>query len=158
MNISEKGISIIKEFEGCKLKTYRCPAGVLTIGYGHTGANVQTGMTITQEQAEKYLQTDLIVHCNNVSKLVKVPLNQNQFDALVCLEFNIGYGNFASSTLLKMLNAKDYKGAANRFLFENPNTNTLEDKYRGCFVFDNKKKVVDGLIRRRKTEQELFLK
>lgn len=158
MNVSEEGISLIKFFEGCKLQAYKCPSGVLTIGYGHTGAEVHAGMKITQAEADRLLKNDLIIHCNNVSKLVKVPLSQNQFDALVSLEFNIGYGNFSSSTLLRLLNSKDYKGAARRFLFENPNSKTPEEKYRGCFVFDNNKKVLAGLVRRRKAEQELFLK
>ena len=86
MNISQKGINLIKNFEGCRLTAYKCPANILTIGYGHTGSDVHTGQKITQEEAEKLLRQDLIVHCNNVSKLVKVPLNQNQFDALVSFE------------------------------------------------------------------------
>ncbi len=83
MNISQKGIDLIKNFEGCRLNAYKCPAGVWTIGYGHTGSEVKPGLKITQAEAEKILKSDLVVHCNNVSKLVKVPLNQNQFDALV---------------------------------------------------------------------------
>lgn len=157
MNISEKGIKLIKNFEGCRLEAYKCPANVWTIGYGHTGSTVHQGLKITQAEADSLLKNDLIIHCNNVSKLVKVPLNQNQFDALVSLEYNIGYGNFLHSTLLKMLNSKDYKGAGRRFLFENTNAKTPEEKYNGCFVFDNKKKVLTGLVRRRKAEQELFL-
>lgn len=157
MNVSEKGIDLIKNFEGCRLEGYKCPAGVPTIGYGHTGSEVHVGTKITQTEADRLLKNDLIVHCNNVSKLVKVPLNQNQFDALVSLEYNIGYGNFSTSTLLRLLNSKDYKGAARRFLFENNNAKTPEEKYKGCFVFDNKKKVLAGLVRRRKAEQDLFL-
>lgn len=157
MNVSENGVNLIKIFEGCRLEAYKCPSGVLTIGYGHTGAEVHVGMEITQTEADILLKKDLIVHCNNVLKLVKVPLSQNQFDALISLEFNIGYGNFQSSTLLRLLNNKDYKGAARRFLFENPNSKTPEEKYKGCFVFDNKKKVLAGLVKRRKKEQELFL-
>lgn len=141
MNISEKGISLIKNFEGCRLIGYKCPAGIPTIGYGHTGSEVRVGMKITQTEADRLLKNDLIVHCNNVSKLVKVPLNQNQFDALVSFEYNIGYGAFSKSTLLKMLNQKNYKEAAEQF---------LRWKYAGG-------KVLAGLERRRKAEKELFL-
>jgi len=142
MNISENGINLIKQFEGCKLKAYRCPAGVLTIGYGHTGSDVKEFTIISQGQAEKLLKMDLIIHCNNVAKLVKVPLNQNRFDALVSFEFNVGFGNFSKSTLLKKLNKGDYIGASREF-----------DKW----VFANKKKLA-GLVKRRQAEKELFLK
>lgn len=141
MEISQKGIDLIKQFEGCRLTVYRCPAGVLTIGYGHTGADVKEGQTITQEQAEKFLRSDLVVHCNNVSGLVKVPLNQNQFDALVSFEYNIGYGNFKSSTLLRLLNQGDYKGAAEQF-----------KRWRYA-----NGKVLSGLITRRQKEKDLFV-
>ena len=142
MNISQNGIDLIKQFEGCKLKAYQCSAGVWTIGYGHTGSDVYKGLTITQEKAESLLKSDLIVHCNNVSKLVKVKLNQNQFDALVSFEYNVGYGNFSSSTLLKLLNKGDYTGAAGQF---------EKWVYAG-------KTVLAGLQKRRKAEKELFLK
>ena len=142
MNISQNGINLIKNFEGCRLEAYKCSAGVWTIGYGHTGSDVYKGLTITQEKAESLLKSDLIVHCNNVSKLVKVKLNQNQFDALVSFEYNIGYGNFSSSTLLNLLNKGDYAGAANQF---------ERWVYAGG-------KVLAGLQKRRKAEKELFLK
>lgn len=141
MNISQKGIDLIKSFEGCSLSAYKCPAGVWTIGYGHTGSNVQQGVKITQEQAENLLKQDLAIHCNNVSRLVKVPLNQNQFDALVSFEYNVGYSAFASSTLLKLLNQKKYKESAEQF---------ERWKYAG-------KKVLAGLVRRRQAEKSLFL-
>ena len=142
MNISQNGINLIKQFEGCRLEAYKCPAGVWTIGYGHTGSDVYKGLTITQEKAESLLKSDLIVHCNSVSKLVKVKLNQNQFDALVSFEYNVGYGNFSSSTLLKLLNKGDYAGAAGQF---------ERWVYTGG-------KVLEGLKKRRKAEKELFLK
>lgn len=141
MNISQKGIDLIKKFEGCRLTAYRCPANILTIGYGHTGSDVVTGQKITQEQAEKLLKSDLLVHCNNVSRMVKVPLTQNQFDALVSFEFNVGYGNFASSTMLKLLNQKKYREAAAQF-----------DRW----VYANRK-VLAGLVKRRAAEKALFL-
>lgn len=157
MIVSEKGINLIKKYEGCKLFAYKCPSGILTIGYGHTGSDVYTGKKITQEEADRLLSTDLKIHGNNVNKLVIVPLTQNQFDALVSLEYNIGYGNFSKSTILKLINQKKYKETANKFLFENPNAKTLEEKYKGSFVFDNNKKVLQGLVNRRKEEQKLFL-
>ena len=141
-DISENGIKLIKNFEGCRLEAYKCPAGVWTIGYGHTGAEVHAGLKITQEQANKYLKNDLLIHCNNVSRLVKKPLTQNQFDALVSFEYNVGYGNFASSTMLKLLNQGKYSEAALQF---------------GRWVYANKK-VLAGLVKRRQAEKDLFLK
>lgn len=142
MNISENGINLIKRFEGCRLKSYRCPAGVLTIGYGHTGSDVSNGMVISQEKAENMLKTDLIVHCNNVSKLVKVPLTQNQFDALVSFEFNVGYGALSTSTLLRLLNQGKYTEASKQF---------ERWVYAGG-------KPLEGLKKRRLAEKELFLR
>lgn len=141
MEISKKGIDLIKKYEGCRLNAYRCPANVLTIGYGHTN-NVRENQKITQIEAEKLLKEDLIIHSNNVLKLTKVKLNQNQFDALVSLEFNIGYGNFKNSTLLKLLNQGKYTLASNQF-----------DRW-----IYSKGKVLQGLVKRRKEEKELFLK
>lgn len=142
MNISQNGIELIKKFEGCRLEAYKCPAGILTIGYGHTGSEVHLGQKITQEQAEKYLKQDITIHSNNVSRLVKAPLNQNQFDALVSFEYNVGYGNFTSSTMLKLLNQKKYTEAAAQF---------------GRWVYANKK-ILQGLVKRRAAEKELFVK
>ena len=88
-----------------------CPAGVLTIGWGHTGPDVYAGMTITQAQAETYLTNDLQKFVNCVGSYLKVSLNPNQVGALVSFTFNLGCGAFQSSTLLRRLNAG-----------ENPNT------------------------------------
>lgn len=142
MDISQNGIDLIKRFEGCRLTAYKCPANVWTIGYGHTGSDVKQGLTITQEQAEKLLKSDLVVHCNNVSKLVKVPLNQNQFDALVSFEYNLGYGNLSRSTLLALINQKKFKEASEEF---------KKWKCAGG-------KVLAGLVKRREAEKELFIK
>ena len=141
MEISQKGIDLIKKFEGCRLTSYRCPAGILTVGYGHTGSDVHAGMTISQNDADRLLKMDLIVHSNNVNKLVKVALNQNQFDALVSFEYNVGYGALANSTLLRLLNAGDYKGAAGQF---------------GRWVYAGGK-ILQGLVNRRKAETLLFI-
>lgn len=156
MNVSDKGIRFIKNFEGCKLEVYKCPSNVLTIGYGHTGSDVRAGMRITKDEAERLFRIDLLVHENNINKLVKVPLAQGQFDALVSLEYNIGYGNFKSSSILRLVNEGKFKEACARFLFENKNAKTPEEKYKGCWVFNNQKKVVQGLVNRRREEQKMF--
>ena len=137
---SKLGINIIKRFEGCRLEAYRCPSKVLTIGYGHT-VGVKEGMVISQEQADELLAKDLIVYENYVKKYVKVAINQHQFDALVSLVYNIGAGNFASSTVLRKLNHKDYDGACAAFAMWNKGNNL---------------KILQGLVIRRKAEMALF--
>lgn len=112
MEMSPPAIEIlVKQFEGCKLTAYRCPAGVCTIGYGHTSdagpPKVVEGMTITQAQANQILRQDLIKYERSVQDLVKVKLTQNQFDVLVDFAYNAGVGNLKSSTLLKKVNAND---------------------------------------------------
>jgi len=141
MNISNKGVNLIKEFEGLELKAYKDSVGVLTIGYGSTGPHVTVGMTITESQAEVLLKKDLSRFEKGVDDLVTVPLNQNQFDALVSFSFNLGLGNLKSSTLLRKLNSLDYIGAANEI--------PRWDKAGG--------KILKGLTRRRLAEKELFL-
>ena len=140
MNISKKGIDLIKRYEGCRLKAYKCPAGVWTIGYGHTN-NVRPDDIITQDDAEELLKRDLKVHEDNVKRVVKIALTQNQSDALVSFEYNVGYGAFANSTLLKLLNAGNYNGASKQF-------------ERWVYAGD---RVLEGLVKRRKAERELFL-
>lgn len=148
MYISKKGLDLIKEFEGLRLKAYLCPAGVWTIGYGHT-KGVYPGMTITQELADKFLIDDVWNFEREVESLVKVPVTQGQFDALVCFAFNVGSDidedtvaeGLGDSTLLRLLNRRDFAGAANEF----PKWN----KSRG--------RVISGLTRRRAAERSLFL-
>ncbi len=140
MKISQNGIDLIKEFEGCRLTAYKCPAGVYTIGYGHTDG-VKYGMTITQKQADEYLKEDLKRFENGVNNLVKVTLSQGQFDALVSFAFNCGVSALKTSTLLKLLNQGKYDKAAEEF-----------DKW----VYAGRIKV-HGLVRRRKAEKEMFL-
>lgn len=141
MKTSDVGIELIKKYEGCVLKSYKCPSGVWTIGYGHT-SGVKSEMKITKAQALDYLKLDLSTFEKTVTNYVKVPLNQNQFDALVSFSFNCGAGALKTSTLLQKLNSSDYNGAANEFLKWN--------KSNG--------KVLNGLVRRRQEEKELFLK
>jgi lysozyme len=135
-----KEAELIKSFEGLELEAYLCPANVWTIGYGHT-KGVKKGDKITKEQAEKLLDEDLAFFRNGVKRLVKVALNKNQFGALVSFAYNLGLGSLESSTLLKMLNAKDYQGAADQFLRWNK----------------SKGKVLTGLVRRREAERAVFL-
>jgi len=112
MHMSQGGLdALLKKFEGCKLKAYYCPAGVCTIGYGHTSAagapQVADGMIITQADAEDILKRDIVKYEIAVMDLVKVKLTQNQFDVLVDFAYNAGVGNLKSSTMLKKVNAGD---------------------------------------------------
>lgn len=142
MRTSESGIELIKKYEGCKLEAYRCPAGVLTIGYGST-KDVSEGDCITQDEAERRLESDIKYKAEVfVDNFVSVKLNQNQYDALVSFTFNLGGGNLQKSTLLKKLNSGDYNGAAKEFT---------------RWVYANGKKL-NGLVKRRKDEKKLFLK
>ena len=141
MKINDDGFNLIKSFEGCKLKAYQDIVGVWTIGYGHTGSVAGSGVEIDQATADALLCDDLARIEQGVEKRLKVKVNENQFSSLVCLAFNIGLGNFGSSTLLKLLNTGDFKGAADQFLRWN--------KAKGI--------VISGLTRRRKAEQSLFL-
>lgn len=109
-SISPKGLDTIKTFEGLRLDAYLCPAGVWTIGYGTT-RGVMKGDRITKEQAEKLLIEDVRQFEAAINKLVKVPLKQGQFDALVVFCYNVGIGAFERSSLLKKLNAGDYSAA-----------------------------------------------
>ena len=109
MKTSEAGLKLIRQFEGLRLKAYRCPAGIWTIGYGHTTAagppEVRENMRISREEAEAILKRDLAQFENAVSSMVKVPLTENQFDTLVSFAFNCGTAALRRSTLLKRVNA-----------------------------------------------------
>ena len=122
MQTSDKGIALIKEFEGCKLTAYQDSVGVWTIGYGWTqpvdGKPIRAGMTIKQETAERLLKTGLVSYESDVSRLVKVGMTQGQFDALVSFTYNLGARSLSTSTLLRKLNAGDYTGAAAEFMWE----------------------------------------
>lgn len=140
MKTSKNGINIIKKFEGCKLKAYICPAGVYTIGMGHT-SGVKKGDIITYEQAEEFLKKDLEKFEKAVNKYVNIEITQSMFDALISFSFNVGATAFRKSTLLQKLNKGDYDGAADEFLKWN--------KGGG--------KVLAGLTKRRKAERQLFM-
>ena len=139
MNLGYNGTKILKFFEGCKLTAYQDSVGVWTIGYGHT-KGVYEGMTITQEEAEQMLLTELEEYEGYVEKYVTVPLTQNQFDALVVWVYNLGPTNFRNSTLLKELNSGNYTAAGKEI--------TRWNKAGG--------KVLAGLVRRREAEAKLF--
>lgn len=143
MNISPKGIEKIKGYEGLSLTAYPDPGTggrPWTIGHGHT-LGVQKGDVITRDQAEKFLHEDLAPVYLTIETNVKVPLTQGQFDALCSFIFNVGSGNFVKSTLLKKLNAGDYKGAAEEFMRWN--------KAAG--------RILAGLDARRASERLMFL-
>ena len=144
MNTSDKGFDLIKKFEGLKLSAYICPAGVSTIGYGTTrhpdGKPVKMGEKISVELADAYLRHDVVDIEDQIEKLVKVQLQQYQFDALVSFVYNLGIGNLQKSTLLKLINKSDFHGAMAEFLKWN--------KANG--------RPMEGLTRRREAEQELF--
>lgn len=137
---SQEGIDLIKRWEGCRLGAYLCPANVWTIGYGHTGT-ATPGMCISYERAEELLKLDLQRFEKAVRNCVKVPVNQNQFDALVSLSYNIGIAAFSNSTLLTILNQKNYALSAEQF-------------HRWNRVG---KVTLKGLSDRRKEEYQLFM-
>ena len=139
-HINDAGLALIKEFEGCILTAYKDMVGVWTIGYGSTGDHVVEGLTITPEEATALLIKDLSRFESGVEKLVTCEINDNQFSALVCFSFNVGLGNLKSSTLLKLVNAEDFDGAAKQFV--------RWDKAGGVETA--------GLTRRRNAESILF--
>ena len=139
MKISQEGLSLIKKFEGCELNSYKCAAGVPTIGFGSTHG-IEMGMSISKARAEELLLEDISKFEDIVNKSVKVDLSQPQFDALVSWTFNLGGGNLNSSSMLKFLNAGDYHLI--------PSQIKRWNKANG--------KVLEGLVRRREAESLLF--
>jgi len=148
MRLSERGEALIKSFESCRLRAYLDGGGKWTIAWGHTNG-VKQGDTCTQEEADALFDAEIVIYEDGVNSLVKAPINQNEFDALVSFAYNVGLDidtddvaeGLGDSTLLKKLNKWDYDGAAAEF----PKWN----KDNGM--------VVAGLTRRRKAEQALFL-
>lgn len=131
--------NFVKQFEGCRLESYQDSGGVWTLGYGHIG--VREGDTCTQEQADAWLDEDIAKAQQYVDSLVTAPLNDNQNIALVDFTYNLGAGSLEKSTLLKLLNENDFAGAADQF-------------GRWCYAGAEK---VEGLLRRRLAERDLFL-
>lgn len=138
--INKAGIELIKSFEGLKLESYQDIVGVWTIGYGSTGPDIGPSMKWTLEQCEARLRKDLDIFEKGVESSITVTVNDNQFSAIVSLAYNVGINAVKRSTLLKLLNSKDYAGAAEQFLRWN--------KAGG--------KEVAGLTRRRQAEKNLF--
>ena len=152
MQLSENGFRIIKNFEGLRLTAYRDAAGVWTIGYGstryHDGKQVRPGDKLASEiQADALFRNTLSQYENAVNQSVKVPINQNQFDALVSFAYNEGTGALETSTILIKLNEKNYAEAAAHFLA----WDEITDPKSG------KKVVLETLVQRRKEESKLFL-
>lgn len=152
MNVSQRGIDLIKRYEGFISHAYLCPANKITIGWGHCSKDLKLGQTITEAEAENLLKQDLK---NFESKLNyslehdNVNLNQNQFDACISFIFNLGFSAFIFSTLYKKLKQKDYAGASDEFLkwvYITKNVNGEKIKIR-----------LKGLETRRNAERDLFL-
>ena len=136
----KEGINLIKKFEGLRLEAYLCPAGVWTIGYGHT-KGVEKGQVITQLEADNLLKEDLSSFEKGVTSLIKSNINQNQFDSLVSFAFNLGLANLKSSTLLKKVNS-------------NSNDRTIVDEFIKWIYAGGKP--LEGLKRRRQAEAYLY--
>jgi len=139
MTISQKGIDLIKHFEGLRLESYRCPKGIWTIGYGHT-KDVTPGMVITQDEAEAYLRED-VRWCERVVNFNCAKLNQSQFDALCSFVFNVGSGNFKTSTLLRKVK-------------KDPNDETIRGEFAKWVKANGN--TLPGLVNRRKQEADMF--
>nr|WP_297164289.1 lysozyme [uncultured Dysgonomonas sp.] len=141
MKIAITGVKLIQDFEGLELKAYKCPAGVWTIGYGHT-KGVKQGDVITPAQATAYLQADLADAEKTVNSQ-NLKINQNQYDALVSFTFNVGTGNFLKSTLLKKVKI-------------NPDDTSIRSEFAKWKY--GSEKVLPGLVRRREAEANLYFK
>lgn len=149
LKTSQKGIELIKKFEGCKLTAYRDSVGVWTIGFGHT-KDVKADMVITAEQAEQFLKDDVVYFENGVNKLLKTlkaQVTQNQFDALISFAFNLGLGNLRKSTLAKKLYVmqQNDRDSVQAVADEFPRWNKAGGQ------------VLTGLTKRRNAERALFL-
>jgi lysozyme len=147
MKVNSEGYALIKKFEGCVLKAYKCPAGIWTIGYGNTfyedGMKVKEGDVITQARAEELAKFIIDQFAVTIAPFILQPLNNNQFSACVSLAYNIGTGGFKRSSVFRKLNV-------------NPNDATIADSFR----LWNKGggKVLKGLVRRREAEIALYFK
>ena len=145
--VNDAGLDLVRTFEGLRTEAYRCPAGVWTIGYGHTG-DVQPGQSITAKQAEKILRDDLAACGEQVEDQIGVSLSDCQYAALVSFVFNAGAGSLRSSTLRRRLNAGDYDCVPSELAkwvkATDPNT--------------GRKVSLAGLVRRRAAEGELWLR
>ena len=144
-HVNRATLDLIKSFESCSLKAYKCQAGVWTIGWGHTGG-VKEGDTITQAQADQLLENDLSVSEQDVERIIQIPLNDNQFGALVSFDFNCGGNALAQSTLHHLLEEGKYSTVPGQL----GQWNKAKDPKTGL------KRVVPGLVRRRQAEIDLW--
>ncbi len=140
MKTSSHGISLIKRYEGFRAEPYFCPAGYLTIGYGHVIKANEKFESLSEEEAEQILQKDLLIFERSVARLVHAPINQYQFDALVSFTYNLGQGALQRSTLRQVINRHEYELAPNEF---------RKWIYAGG-------RILKGLIRRRNSEAIMF--
>lgn len=140
MKISAEGIEFIREFEKLRLQAYKDSGGVWTVGYGHTGGDVKEGLKIDAAVAEALLRGDVGDAERCINSVVKVALSQSEYDALCSFVFNIGVKAFRESTMLRLINAEDYGGAALQFK---------------RWSYDNGRQVA-GLVNRREAERKLF--
>jgi len=141
LKTSQQGLELIKRFEGFSSKPYLDPVGIPTIGYGHTFGVTMDMRPISEERATEYLKEDVLHAELGVKELVRVPLTQNQFDALVSFTYNLGVGNFELSTLLRKLNSSRYDDVSAEF---------------GKWIYAGGKRL-RGLEERRRAEAELFM-
>jgi lysozyme len=145
MEVNKAGKDLIKQFEGCKLKAYKCPAGLDTIGYGNTfypdGTKVKPGDVITQQQAEEYFDAVVNDFAKQVDVLVKSNVTANNFSAIVSFTYNVGIGNLKNSTLLKKVNA-------------NPKDPSIKAEFNKWTRANNV--VLSGLVKRREAEAKLY--
>ena len=145
MEVNKAGKDLIKRFEGCKLKAYKCPAGLWTISWGLTfypdGTKVKEGDVITQQQAEDYFNAIVDDFAKKVDALIKSNVSENNFSALVSFAYNVGIGNFQRSTLLRKVNA-------------NPKDTTIRAEFMKWTRANNV--VLKGLVRRREAEAKLY--
>lgn len=141
MKCSDRGLAIIKSFEGLRLKAYQDSVGIWTIGYGHTGADVFADLTIDEAEADNLLRQDLADAESCIEAYVNLTISQEQFDALCSFVFNLGCKAFKNSTLVKLINAYQFEAAALQF--------SRWAKAGGVELA--------GLVRRREAERELFL-
>lgn len=142
MNFLPEGYVLIRQFEDCRLTAYEDVGGVWTVGYGHTGEEVVSGLTINPTLAETWLAQDVMSTCHQILHVLKISLTDEQFTALGCLVFNIGIGNFEGSTLLNLLNLGEISQCPDQFP-------------RWCKIHGV---ASAGLLRRRLAEQALFVK
>jgi lysozyme len=147
MQASQNAINLIKQFEGCRYNPYRDSVGLWTVGYGHLigdGKSLSSGdnRIFTQEEIDSFLVNDLTRTETGINMLVRVPITQNQYDALCSFCYNLGIGTFQKSTLLKDINAKLWDAAAN---------DLLKFHFAGGVS-------QPGLVKRRQAEHDLFIK